>query len=529
MTVTQEYLLVLLKEVDEICKKYNITYYLAGGTLVGAVRHGEFLPWDDDADIHMFREDAERFIEAVKAENKEDRLVYTESEKGQYGQVHWRYQNVGTTSLLRSLVATDAAQGQFVDIFVLYPVPKDEEAKNELLKNYELYLELRAQNVTVSSRHRDQNYLKDYYSYKAKEKKIGKQKVLRELEEKIFYYPDELADEWLIRSPNPSKRTTPKEWWGTPRYVKFEDTELPVAEYAEVLMCDQYGPTWFEIPQHVERGSHTFASDFEIPYSVYTAEYKKHINEEEFYNWSVRKKDFWFKLLWDRNVVRPQLWEMKGLQLSLELQQAVEDYNFDLKQMVKDQRFDEIAMIFQTYFDFYTKDGVKFWNLYVDIPDEYLYAAVYKFCFDGNYSRAKKLLKKRILIDREISEDIMELDAICDATDDLLINMYTLKDYVRSREIIDEWLDKYPNLLYFLRAKMFLDINDKVADNETLLAQCNTYLEMYPNDGELLKSRGDILIDMGLIKDGELCYKKALDKLRNGFYVFDIKNYFRDK
>ena len=68
LTTVHNILLEYLLYIDKICKKHNIKYFLAGGTLLGAVRHHGFIPWDDDADVMMLREDYDRFLEVIKDE-----------------------------------------------------------------------------------------------------------------------------------------------------------------------------------------------------------------------------------------------------------------------------------------------------------------------------------------------------------------------------------------------------------------------------------------------------------------------------
>ena len=67
----------ILDEIDRICRMNNINYCLVGGTLLGAVRHGGFIPWDDDVDVAMPRNDYERFMDVCKSELSDDFYLHS--------------------------------------------------------------------------------------------------------------------------------------------------------------------------------------------------------------------------------------------------------------------------------------------------------------------------------------------------------------------------------------------------------------------------------------------------------------------
>ena len=85
MNILQKNLFNLLVEFDDICKKYDIHYFLAAGTALGAVRHHRFLPWDDDMDLYITRDNWNKLRNVLETEEnvlpKGRSFVYHENTK----------------------------------------------------------------------------------------------------------------------------------------------------------------------------------------------------------------------------------------------------------------------------------------------------------------------------------------------------------------------------------------------------------------------------------------------------------------
>ncbi len=121
----QGVLLELLKEFDRICRKHNIIYSVDGGTLLGAVRHKGFIPWDDDADVIMNRSQYERFISVLDMELDRERFYFQDINRTKgYRWGYGKLRRKDSLFLREGQEHMPYSQGIFLDIFVCDFVPE---------------------------------------------------------------------------------------------------------------------------------------------------------------------------------------------------------------------------------------------------------------------------------------------------------------------------------------------------------------------------------------------------------------------
>lgn len=116
--------LELLKEFDRVCRKHNIRYSITGGTLLGAVRHGGFIPWDDDADISMLRSEYEKFIAVCDQELDSSRFYFQDIDRTKgYRWGYGKLRRKDSVFLREHQEHMPYEQGIFIDIFPRDGVP----------------------------------------------------------------------------------------------------------------------------------------------------------------------------------------------------------------------------------------------------------------------------------------------------------------------------------------------------------------------------------------------------------------------
>ena len=116
--------LSILEEIDRICQKHQIGYWLDGGTLLGAVRHGGFIPWDDDIDIAMRQEDLDRFISIAPSELREGLFLQTPQNEPQSKEPIVKVRDLNSFYVEGAdNFAADYQKGLYVDIFPMINYP----------------------------------------------------------------------------------------------------------------------------------------------------------------------------------------------------------------------------------------------------------------------------------------------------------------------------------------------------------------------------------------------------------------------
>lgn len=133
-------MLDLLAELDRVCKKHGIKYYAAGGTLLGAVRHKGFIPWDDDVDLVMFRQDYNRLMEIGPLEFRHPYFLQNKHTDPTACDLIAKLRNSETTSLFKAerKSVLPYNKGIFIDIFPSDNVPDSFDERSDFFNRLEI-------------------------------------------------------------------------------------------------------------------------------------------------------------------------------------------------------------------------------------------------------------------------------------------------------------------------------------------------------------------------------------------------------
>ncbi len=265
--------LQMLEKLDEVCKKYNLIYYAYYGTLLGAVRHHGFIPWDDDIDVIMFRDDYEKFQAIAPEEFKEpyfyqntytDRVMWPLSKirDSRTTAVEPQFQHLGSSF----------HQGIFIDIFPFDNVTDGINAQFDTIKEIQklLWVAIVDPGAVIKALEEGQplylgtDFLIDYLQKTVQEKF----KIFESFNhsclgqsQRVNYLIDELYPDAV------SCKSVKKEWFQNVAYLPFEHLHVPAPAGYDQILTQCYG----DYHQFVQGGSahEDIILEPDVPYKEY--------------------------------------------------------------------------------------------------------------------------------------------------------------------------------------------------------------------------------------------------------------------
>lgn len=255
----------------EICKKHNLRWYLAGGVLIGVVRHHGFIPWDDDIDLMMPREDYNKFIEICPNELEYPYYLRTTLTENECYQCWASICNSETTGNRVSCLDKDQNSGIAVDI-----LPFDGCENNVILyslRRFPLYFVSVLCNTYVNDI--NQRTIARILRKILRLFKLDYKKAYRWIERQCSKHPwsrhDRVTHTLIADSIARDIRRViyKKEWYSSTVDMPFENTTLPVPVGYHEILTTEYGDYMQFPPVEKRKGKHEMIFEPDIPYLEY--------------------------------------------------------------------------------------------------------------------------------------------------------------------------------------------------------------------------------------------------------------------
>lgn len=260
----------ILEKILKICEKYDIKYYILGGTLLGAVRHKGFIPWDDDIDIGMFRNDYEKFIKVAAKELGNNYILnYYKDHKNEKDYISYYMARVENESVkvINKNANTELVLNAWIDVFPIDGIPN-----NKIIaffyKFKMLYLRcllrLSQYSKIVTKNYKKKDFITRIFIRLGKvinfEKILNKDEILESIDKNLKKYNPENCDKIFIWAGACKSykfiELYPKKVYLDFSEYDFENIKLVGPKDFNYILSRQYGE-YMELPKEEDRNKHS--------------------------------------------------------------------------------------------------------------------------------------------------------------------------------------------------------------------------------------------------------------------------------
>lgn len=512
----QAALLDLMKKIVRFFDDNDLKYYLFAGSAIGGLRHGGFIPWDNDIDIIMDRENYYKMIGLADRLPWDDIEMISPENSEWYYRPYVQFSSKRDTGFLRSgMFNVGECMGTLIDIMCLDEIPS--EKLGEYQERFLLYQEIL--NDVFTYNRRIGTYRDAFCKACDRQEEIGRKQLLEELKADFEKLAEEDCDECVVRFWGRRIRNYKKEWLADVRYIEFEDMKLPIAGKTEACLRLQYGYDWYRIPEAAEQETHAFVGN-DISNNNYFDDVSKFIDwKEARAHMAGRKKaniEFLYRSIpvkkTNHRIMVSRLIGKSGILSDREeLLRLYESGQY--KEYIG--RFEEILRNVKSFEDQDLKE--------LDIDRDPFCKLMKALVFEGRYYDAEKAGRLIFGEDwRDMSDmpeemeflgKILEMaEAYQDRELDSLAEKLAKIDKTAAKRIPD-----CVRALYELYANKLSDIS-----REEMLSLCDGILARLPDNYDIMKIKGDLLESMGNADAARALHETVYCNSRNGLDVLEL-------
>ena len=534
MNVHQEHLLELLKEVDAFCREHQITYYCAGGTVIGAARHHGFIPWDDDIDIYMTRGEFRKFAAALEKDGPKDRkLEYYEADNDRRAPVARFHRDTDTLFCHFHLLGRSCA-GTSLDVFILDPIPDGYEARVDYFAKLYAYCDLVAPCHVYSHRLPVSKY--DVYD---KYKKIAEEKgvpyAVQQISDEIFSYDEKDCKDYCLRWGS-IPLIYPIDVIGKPVLLPFEDMMIPVPQDWYRYLVIHYGMDWADLPYEEVQHEHVNILNYDVHYDYYYKKRDKLFSQDDLLDIHFKWKEAERKFYRVAEPIDKHVKEIRDRICRAEINNRLAENDAgSLGSLFEAGRFEEIVGIYSPYLDLQLshaymgrrmRHGTQFRFIFpfvMPLKEEELDMLLTSLLKTGRNSMAEKIIGiyRRANLD---STSIDKAEQLINLINDVR-RAYYLGKYDEARNLVkkSDIKDEIPALTdFYWLAEVQGNISDEQKEELKAAASAEDC------SSAMRKAWGDYLWQQDRCYEAELVYKDLMKNSRNGLFWLEISSKIPD-
>lgn len=253
----QDIELMILKDFIKICEDNDLDYYMYGGSLLGTIRHNGFIPWDDDVDVIMFRDDFEKFKQIVMSSNNEKYEILSYETEDDYFYLFFKFMLKGTKFEESWISQVNFHIGLNMDVFVIDSLNKNKFKRfYQIKKNYFYNKLIIMSQVKLPNLPFMSKITSHFIYYILKIFGIKPSMVIRRNLNFLKKYGDDDSDVLFDVTAQAYPQIFNRDDFKPIKKVKFEDIYVNVPKNYDKILRNIFGDHYMELPPEDKRYNH---------------------------------------------------------------------------------------------------------------------------------------------------------------------------------------------------------------------------------------------------------------------------------